>query len=81
MNPVFATDYPSPPRKRRVQGATTVALPTLDSRFRAGLSGERVNELWLHAKRHLGLVVSFWLKRLRKECLACATKIRCSAVC
>ena len=56
-------------------------LVTRHSRESAGLSGERVNELWLHAKRHLGLVVSFWLKRLRKECLACATKIRCSAVC
>ena len=54
---------------------------SLDSRLRAGLSGERINELWLHAKRHLGLVVSFWLKRLRKEGLACATKIRCLAIC
>jgi hypothetical protein len=45
-------------------------------RMIAGLSGERINELWLHAKHHLGLVVSFWLKRLRKECLACAIKIR-----
>jgi len=37
--------------------------------------------LRLHAKRHLGLVVTFWLKRLRKEYLACAIKIRCLAIC
>ena len=46
----------------------------------AGLSGNGSRD-WAVRQAPPSLVVSFWLKRLRREWLACAPKIRCPAVC